>query len=132
MKTTKRKRVSAPRAEAPEAVNAPAVKAAAPQPTAPASIITLASHCTVKDAAALKESLCRLVGASDAVTLDVRTLERIDTATMQLLCAFVRARIERNEKVEWLGDSPALTEAARLLGVASLLALPADSTGARA
>jgi ABC-type transporter Mla MlaB component len=132
MKTTKRKRVSAPQAEAPETVNAPAVKAAAPEPASPASVITLASHCTVKDAAALKDSLRRLVGAGGAVTLDVRTLERIDTATMQLLCAFVRARVERNEKVEWLGDSPALAEAARLLGVVNLLALPGEPTGARA
>jgi ABC-type transporter Mla MlaB component len=133
MKTTKRKRVSAPAVEAASGkAKAPAADAAA-QPTAtPASTIALASHCSVKDAAALKDSLCRFVGASGAVILDVRSLERIDTATVQLLCAFVRARGERNEKVEWLGDSTALTEAARLLGVGSLLALPTDSTGAHA
>jgi ABC-type transporter Mla MlaB component len=139
MKTTKRKRVSAPAVEAAsEKAKAPAAKAAAAQPTATqptatsASTITLASHCSVKDAAALKDSLCRFVGESGAVILDVRSLERVDTATIQLLCAFVRARSERNGKVEWLGDSAALAEAARLLGVGSLLALPTDSTGARA
>jgi ABC-type transporter Mla MlaB component len=133
MKTTKRKRASAPAAEAPEKVNAPAATAAAAQPTATsASTLALASHCSVKDAAALKDSLCRFVGATGPVTLDVRSLERIDTATVQLLCAFVRARSERNQKVEWLGDSTALAEAARLLGVRSLLVLPTDSTGAPA
>jgi ABC-type transporter Mla MlaB component len=117
-KTAKRKRAAGP-AVAPTAVGASA------RPT-----IVLASNCTVKDAAALKQSLCRLLDDAAAVVLDVRQLERVDTSTMQLLCAFVRDRAAHQRQVEWLGDSPAIRDAARLLGVAALLALPAGPEAA--
>ncbi|MGH8176122.1 MAG: STAS domain-containing protein [Steroidobacter sp.] len=145
MKTTKRKRESAPIVEAPEkVVAAPAKAVAAKAPPAKASparstviesgtapVVVLAHHCSVKNAAALKDTLREAAAEISAVTIDVRGLERIDTATMQLLCAFVRDRSAREQKVEWLGNSAALGEAARLLGVAAMLALPAaDSTGA--
>jgi ABC-type transporter Mla MlaB component len=117
-KTAKRKRAAGP------AVAAAAVTASA-RPT-----IVLASNCTVKDAAALKQSLCRHLDAAAVVILDVRQLERVDTSTLQLLCAFVRDRAAQQRQVEWLGDSPAIRDAARLLGVAPLLALPAGPEAA--
>lgn len=102
--------------------------AAAPAPadtlaseTAGEPVIVLAANCSVKDAAALKVSLSAVVKESTAVTLDTSAVERIDTATMQLLCAFVRDRSGRNQPVTWLGASQALQDAARLLGVRALL-----------
>jgi ABC-type transporter Mla MlaB component len=89
--------------------------------------VVLASSCAVKDAAALKKSLCQHLPAQAEVSIDVRSVERIDTSTMQLLCAFVRDRVARQAKVAWLGDSRALRDAARLLGVEALLALPAEA-----
>ncbi|HEX7115046.1 MAG TPA: STAS domain-containing protein [Steroidobacter sp.] len=89
-------------------------------------MIVLASHCSVKDAQALKTSLCKYAKEDAPVTVDVRAVERVDTATMQLLCAFVRERAARQQKVEWLGESRALDEAARLLGLTSMLGLGAD------
>jgi ABC-type transporter Mla MlaB component len=55
------------------------------------------------------------------VTLDVSAVERVDTATMQLLCAFVRDRIGRKQNITWRGESQALRDAVRLLGVGALL-----------
>ena len=81
----------------------------------------LAANCSVKDAAALKSSLCALANQSAAVTLDTSAVERVDTATMQLLCAFVRDRGARNQSVVWRGVSQALNDAVRLLGVGALL-----------
>lgn len=89
--------------------------------------MALASNCTVKDAAALKVSLCAVVNADEPVMLDAGGVERIDTATIQLLCAFVRERVGRSQGVVWQGTSAALLEAARLLGVQTLLALPSCS-----
>ncbi len=71
-------------------------------------IVVLAANCSVKDAAAFKTSLCAFSNHSDAVTLDVSAVERVDTATMQLLCAFVRDRSGRNQSVTWRGESQAL------------------------
>lgn len=140
MKTTKRKRGSpassavrkakaAPEKSAATKVQAasapvPAELARAPQAAKSGPGIVLASNCSVKDAAALKTSLCKLADASGDVTLDAGSVERVDTATMQLLCAFVLERTARERKVVWLGNSQVLQEAARLLGVQKLLALP--------
>jgi ABC-type transporter Mla MlaB component len=84
-------------------------------------IVVLASNCSVKDAAALKTSLCAFSNHGDAVTLDVSAVDRVDTATMQLLCAFVRDRSGRNQSVTWRGESAALQDAVRLLGIGELL-----------
>lgn len=93
-------------------------------------VVVLAANCSVKDAAALKTSLCAVATQSTAVTLDVSAVERVDTATMQLLCAFVRARGGRNQSVTWRGESQALKDAVRLLGVGALLGF--DSNGVAA
>lgn len=98
-----------------------AVAAAVPAAARPA--IVLASHCSVKDAAELKQSLCLHLDSPD-VTLDAGGVERIDTSTIQLLCAFVRDRAAQQRSVKWLGDARVLREAARLLGVEPLLSLP--------
>jgi ABC-type transporter Mla MlaB component len=99
---------------------AKAAEAVAPsQPT-----IVLASNCNVKDAGELKQSLCHYLDDVAPVALDVGKVERVDTSTMQLLCAFVRDRTARDRKVEWVGDLSVISEAARLLGVDALLSLP--------
>jgi ABC-type transporter Mla MlaB component len=89
-------------------------------------IIALSSNSTVKDAQALKAEMMKLLDLPDVVAIDVRSVERIDTATMQLLCAFVRDRAERNATVQWLGSPPAIVDAARLLGVQHMLAFPTE------
>lgn len=93
-------------------------------------LVVLGANCSVKDAAALKTSLCAFSKHSDAVTLDVSAVERVDTATMQLLCAFVRDRGGRNQGVAWRGESQALQDAVRLLGVGALLGLETKGVAA--
>ncbi len=117
-KKAKRKRRAAPIA----AVVEVAAAAAPVQPT-----LVLATHCNVKDAAELKQSLCHHLDDTAPVSLDVGKVERVDTSTMQLLCAFVRDRAAQQRKVEWLGDSRVVREAARLLGVEASLCLPPES-----
>ena len=109
----------------------PVVAEAVAEPVAVGDpIVVLASNCSVKDAAALKSSLCAFSNHGDAVTLDVSAVERVDTATMQLLCAFVRDRSGRNQSVAWRGESAALQDAVRLLGVGALLGLETKGVAA--
>jgi len=118
-KTTKRKRAVA-------APNELVAEAAAPVPVpvlVATPVVTLASNTTVKDAAALQVTLLQVVDA-DGVTIDAKSVERIDTAALQLLCAFVRDRAARNLNVSWNGVPQALAQAAALLGIGALLALP--------
>lgn len=91
----------------------------------PDRLVTLPANCTVQDAAALKRELLALASVAAPIALDARGAERVDTATVQLLCAFVRDRTANNLAVQWLGHSPAIAEAARLLGVQQMLSLSA-------
>jgi ABC-type transporter Mla MlaB component len=116
-KKVKRKRTAAPAA----AVVEVAVPAAPSQ-----AALVLAANCNVKDAAGLKQSLCAHLDDAAPVALDVGKVERVDTSTIQLLCAFARDRAVHQRKVEWLGDLRVIRDAARLLGVDTLLDLPAS------
>jgi ABC-type transporter Mla MlaB component len=93
-------------------------------------LVVLAANCSVKDAAALKVSLCAIANESIDVTLDVSAVERVDTATMQLLCAFVRDRSGRQQNVLWRGESQAVQDAVRLLGIGTLLGLESKGVAA--
>jgi anti-anti-sigma regulatory factor len=142
VKNTKRKRNSAPAAvAAAEHAVPPATEAAASAPSigepvgaasvaieaagaTPASLVKLPSVCTVKDAANLKDALCKVLEEVAEVTVDIRAVERVDTAIFQLLYAFFRDRAARNLGVAWLGSPPALIDAATLLGLRVQLNLP--------
>jgi ABC-type transporter Mla MlaB component len=102
----------------------PDSRKAAPQKAA-SSTLALAAECTVSDAGSLKESLAGLLDEPQAVTLDITALQRIDTAGMQVITAFVRERAGHGRLVEWQGTAPVLATAAHLLGLTSLLKLPA-------
>jgi anti-anti-sigma regulatory factor len=115
MKTLKRKRGTATDAAA----------AAAP-------VVVVPSSCTVKDAAQFKTELCTCVDSADRVIVDIANIERIDTAALQLLCAFVRDRRARGLKVVWRGSSAPFLEAAELLDMHVLLGLGDVDTGAAA
>jgi anti-anti-sigma regulatory factor len=58
------------------------------------------------------------------VTIDVHAVERIDTAALQLLCAFVRDRQAAGGQVLWTGCTESFSEAIRLLGLQKALAVP--------
>lgn len=108
MKTSKRKREAATAEVTPPSV----------------PLVTLPANCTLRETAELKAALLRWLDSAEAVRLDVSALQRIDTAAMQVLCAFVRDRQGRNLPISWEGSAPALSDATRLLGVAALLGLP--------
>ena len=90
--------------------------------------LVLASECTVAEADALKSELARRLDESETVTVDVTALQRIDTAGLQLLAAFVRDRRTAGRTIAWRGRAAALEAAAGLLGLDSMLGF-ADEAG---
>jgi ABC-type transporter Mla MlaB component len=129
-KTTKRKRAAAPVASTPvDAPVAPTNVTSVAVETAASGepLVSLSSNSTVKDAAALKSTLLQVLDAPGCVAIDAKSVERIDTAVIQVLCAFVRDRAARNLAVMWRGTPQPLLDAARLLGVGALLALPSQA-----
>jgi phospholipid transport system transporter-binding protein len=69
----------------------------------------------------------QLVAALDApqIVLDGTTVDRIDTAALQLLVVFQREVQKRGKQMNWAGVSTPLYDAASQLGLAQALALPA-------
>jgi ABC-type transporter Mla MlaB component len=89
--------------------------------------VTLAAECTVAEADALKSELARRLDEPETITLDVTALQRIDTAGLQLLAAFVRDRRTAGRSIAWQGRAAALEAAAALLGLNSMLELPGEA-----
>lgn len=112
----------AKRARAPARPGGVRSKAARPA----ASALTLAAECTVADADALQSALAQRLEQPAAVIVDVSGLQRIDTAGLQLLAAFVRDRRTAGRAVEWRGRAAALDTAAGLLGLSDMLELAGE------
>ncbi|HUA25472.1 MAG TPA: STAS domain-containing protein [Steroidobacteraceae bacterium] len=91
------------------------------------SPLLLAAECTAAEADALKSELGRRLQRSEPVTLDVSAVQRIDTAGLQLLAAFVRDRRTAGRAVAWRGRASALETAAGLLGLRDMLELPREA-----
>jgi ABC-type transporter Mla MlaB component len=87
-------------------------------------VFALAAECTISDIAPLRAGLTSLLEHPSAVTLDIEGVQRIDTAAMQMVAAFVRERESQGRQVQWRGSAPVFGSAARLLGLAPMLHLP--------
>jgi ABC-type transporter Mla MlaB component len=83
--------------------------------------LRLDAQCTIAQASAVKARLARLLGHPASVTLDAGSVERIDTACLQLLAAFFRDRRAAERPVAWSKASAELLESARLLGLSAVL-----------
>lgn len=104
-----------------------AIAVEAPVVAAAGNSVALAASCSIKEVVTLHRALTAVVGADEPVCIDASAVERIDTATLQLLYAFVRDRITADREVVWQNVTGALSEAARQVGMRDLLCLPADA-----
>jgi anti-anti-sigma regulatory factor len=87
----------------------------------------VAAECTVADAGSLKAGLTKLLDEPGTVTLDISAVQRIDTAGLQVIATFVRERESHGREVQWRGVAPAMANAAKLLGLSTLLKLPTSA-----
>lgn len=86
-------------------------------------VLALNAECTLAEAEALKTGLAALLDEPATVTLDAGAVQRVDTAALQLLAAFVRDRRLGGLATHWRACSPAMESAARLLGMDAMLSL---------
>jgi len=91
----------------------------------PDGVLRLPAQCTIRDAAALLGQLLLHIEQSSPVYIDASQVERVDTAALQLLVAFLRDRKAEQRAVVWLDCSDAMVRAARALGLAGALSLSA-------
>ncbi len=90
-------------------------RAAVPGPVA------LPAECLIASAAELRTTLLNRLSDSGNVRIDASAVERIDTASLQVLAAFARDRRADGLAVEWLDVPACLTDAAALLDLTSAL-----------
>lgn len=90
--------------------------------------LVLEAECTVAVADTLKSQLARRLDEPEPVTVDVSAVQRIDTAGLQLLAAFVRDRRTAGRAVQWRGRASALETAAGVLGLHHMLELPGEAS----
>jgi len=81
---------------------------------------------SLRDVTAFQAELAERLDDSGTVQIDASGVERIDTATLQLLAAFVRDLRGDARLVEWVDCSAALRRAAQALGLTSALDLTAE------
>jgi len=87
--------------------------------------ITLPAECMIAGVDELKTTLTRRLALESNVTIDAAAVQRIDTASLQLLAAFIRDRRAAGLPFEWAGVTRSVTDAAELLNLSDTLGLPA-------
>jgi len=100
-----------------------AIADATPAGAPSAATVTLQANCSVREVIGLRSLLLEVIESATAVIVDVAQLERIDTAALQVLAAFVRDRRNQQREVIWVNVNEALSEAARTLGLFAALGI---------
>ena len=106
-----------------EGSSAAALSSVAPARASESHTYAISASCTIRDSIEMKSSLLDLLMDQHPVTIDVRAVERVDTAALQVLCAFVRDRKAAGGEVIWTGFTESFSEAIRLLGLQQALGL---------
>jgi phospholipid transport system transporter-binding protein len=81
---------------------------------------------TIRTVNTFQAELAERLDESGNVQIDGGTVERIDTAALQLLVAFVRDLQTDGRSVEWIECSPALRRAVNSLGLQNALQLAGE------
>jgi ABC-type transporter Mla MlaB component len=112
------------------------VRAASPARSASASragkaaragrAIALPEECLIASVPTLKAALLKRLGDGGSVKIDASSVQRIDSAGLQVLAAFARDRRAAGLAVEWLSVPESLAGAASLLSLTDALGLAAQ------
>lgn len=95
-----------------------------------AVIIKLPAVVTISETATLREDLLYVLVTDNRIAIDASAVQRIDTAGLQLLAAFVESINKRECLLSWRGTTDALRDGAERLGLAGQLRLNDNTPGA--
>jgi anti-anti-sigma regulatory factor len=85
--------------------------------------LALPVECGIAMVEELKSGLLKRVSDSGSVRIDASAVQRIDTASLQVLAAFARDRRVAGLPVAWVGVSDVVTDAAGMLDLTETLGL---------
>ena len=81
---------------------------------------------TIRTITSLQTELAERLDESGPLQIDGTAVDRVDTAGLQLLAAFVRDLRAEGRPLEWIGCCDALKKAAQALGLHTALGLGSD------
>jgi len=87
--------------------------------------IALDADLRLSQAPALRERLLKALAAGSSVTLDGGDVAQVDTAALQVLCAFTRDAAGQGLSVGWGKVSQVLRDGSAMLGLDKTMNLPA-------
>ncbi len=87
------------------------------------SAVALGGDLGIEAAVDLKQQLAPYVVQPQAIVLDARSVQRIHTASVQVLCTFVRERRRCGYDTTFADSSDIFRDAVRLLGLTAQLGL---------
>ena len=87
------------------------------------SAVPLGDDLGIEAATDLKQHLAPHVAQPGPLALDAGDVQRVHTASLQVLCSFVRQRRQAGLATDFSAVSQSFSDAARLLGVAPQLGL---------
>jgi ABC-type transporter Mla MlaB component len=85
--------------------------------------VALPAECAIASVSSLRATLLERVSDSGKVQIDASSVQRIDTASLQVLAAFARDRRAEERPTEWVGVPACLTDAANLLDLTDALGI---------
>lgn len=123
------RKVAAP-APAPAAMPTGMIEAAvAPPPAGDPAQLRLETSCTLREASDLHFSMLAVRQDAQVFSIDGSAVERVDTAGLQLLACFARARVAAGGTISWTAVSPELARCASRLGMEEVLGMPSTGAG---
>lgn len=90
-------------------------------------IISCDTHVDISNVADIYQNLKKAFHDGRHVEIDASIIERIDTAVLQLFCAFIKKAESADLSVTWTSVSDSLRTSAELIGLASELNFPSQS-----
>lgn len=87
-------------------------------------VLELPASLDIQHAAALHAQLAPELSAA-SLSLSAAAVDRVHTAGLQVLAAFVQTRSRAGQATVWQSPSASLRQAAARLGISALLGLPA-------
>jgi len=78
----------------------------------------------IANAVDLKQQLTACLNKPEQILLDGSQIQRIHTASLQILSAFFSSRNQSSLETAWSGTSTALCEATSVSGLSNILKLP--------
>ncbi|OCQ19625.1 hypothetical protein A7985_19580 [Pseudoalteromonas luteoviolacea] len=84
-------------------------------------MIKLPSELAINKVEELHQQFVQELETGQPICIDINDVSKVDTATIQMLCALQKRLINSDQQITWHGESPVLFESVEQLGLTDIL-----------